>query len=44
MQVSVNAPSCTTELVLSTAQQGWSTGDSAALHHAYDLVHAHTAS
>ena len=42
MQVSVNAASCTSELVLTTAQQGCSTGDNAA--HAYDLVHAHTAS
>ncbi len=44
MQVSVNASSCTTELVLTTAQQGCSTVKDAALHHAYELVHAHTAS
>ncbi len=44
MQVSVNASSCTTELVLTTAQQGCSTGEDAALHHAYELVHADTAS
>ncbi len=44
MQVSVNASSCTTELVLTTAQQGCSRGEGAALYHAFELVHVHTAS
>jgi len=36
----MNASSCTTEMVVTTAQQGCSTQDGAAFHHAYDLVHA----
>jgi len=38
LQVSVSASSCTTELVHTTAQQGCSTQEDAALHHAYGLV------